>query len=108
MAGNKSVININIQTKYESICLQIQDSIARDNKVIANKFNKFFNYIAWKIDSKIIQTKNNFQDKLKNLNENSFFIHQETKEEIEDNIKLLNDNKTTGPNSFPTQIPKQF
>ena len=82
----KVLININIQTKYESICLQLQDSIARDNKVIANEFNNFFNYIASKIDSKTIQTKNNFQDTLKNPNKNSFFIHQETKEEIEDNI----------------------
>ena len=47
-------------------------------------------------------------DTLKNPNENSFFIHPTTKEEIEDNIKLLNDHKTTGPYSIPTQILKQL
>ena len=56
----------------------------------------------------MIQTKVNFQDTLKNPNENSFFIHPTTKEEIEDNIKLLNDHKTIGPHSIPTQILKQF
>ena len=91
------LININYQTKYAPICLQIKDSILADNKVIVNKFNNFFNLIATKIDSKIIQTKTNFQDTLKNSNGNAFFIHPTTKEEIEDNIKLLNDHKTTGP-----------
>ena len=88
--------------------LQIKDSIVTDSKVIANEFNNFFNSIASNIDSKIIQTKTNFQDTLKNPNENSFFIYPTTKEEIEDNIKLLNNHKTTGPNSIPTQILKQF
>ena len=104
----KILININTQTNYAPICLQIKDSIVTDSKVIANEFNNFFNSIASNIDSKIIQTKTNFQDTLKNPNENSFFIYPTTKEEIEDNIKLLNNHKTTGPNSIPTQILKQF
>ena len=102
------LININTQTKYAPVRLQIKDSIVTDSKVIANKFNNFFNSIASNTDFKIIQTKTNFQDTLKNPNENSFFIYPTTKEEIEDNIKLLNNHKTTGPNSIPTQILKQF
>ena len=98
------LIKINAQTKYAPICVQIKDSIVADNEVIANEFNS----IATKIDSKIIQTKTNFQDTFKNPNENSFFTHPTTKEEIEDNIKLLNDHRTTGPYSIPTQILKQF
>ena len=31
-------------------------------------------------------------------------MHPTTKEEIEDNIKLLNDHRTTGPNSIPIQF----
>ena len=104
----KVLMNINTQIKYAPICLQIKDSIITDNKVIANEFNNFFNSIATKIDSKIIQTKTTFQDTLKNPNEKPFFIHPTIKEEIEDNIKLLNDNKTTGPNSVPKKILKQF
>ena len=104
----KILININTQTNYAPICLQIKDSIVTDSKVIANEFNNFFNSVASNIDSKIIQTKTNFQDTLKNPNENSFFIYPTTKEEIEDNIKLLNNHKTTDPNSIPTQILKQF
>ena len=34
------------------------------------------------------------------------YIHPTTKKEIEDNIKLLNNHKTKGPNSIPTQILK--
>ena len=104
----KVLININTQTKYAPICLQIKDSIVTDNKVIGNEFNNFFNSIATKIDSKIIKTKTNFQDTLKSLNEKSFFIHGTTKQDIDDNIRLLNNHKTTGQNSIPTQILKQF
>ena len=38
----KVLININTQTKYAPICLQMKDSIITDNKVIANEFNNFF------------------------------------------------------------------
>ena len=86
----------------------MKDSIVTDNKFFANKFNNFFNSIATKIDSEIIQTKTTFQDTLKNPNEKSFFIHPTKKEEIEENSKLLIDHETTGPNSIPTQILKQF
>ena len=104
----KVLININTQTNYEPICLQIKDSVVTDSKVIANEFNSFFNSIASNIDFKIVQTKTNFQDTLKNPNEKSLFIHPTTKEQIQDNINLLNNYKTTGPNSIPTQILKQF
>ena len=80
----KVLININTQTKYAPICLQIKESILTDKKVIKNKFNNFFNSIATKIDSKIIQTKTNFDDTFVSPNENSFFIHPTTKEETED------------------------
>ena len=99
---------MNTQIKYAPTCLQIKDSIVTDNKVLANEFNNFFNSIASNIDSKIIQTKTNFQDTLKNPNKNSFFIHPTAKEEIEGNIRLLKDHKSTVPNSIPTQILKQF
>ena len=105
MAGNKSV---NKHKYPNQICTYLFISIVTDNKVIANKFNNFFHSIATKIESKIIQTKTTLQDTLKNPNEKSFFIHPTTKEEIEDNIKLLNDDKTTGPNSIPTQTLKQL
>ena len=82
---------MNTQIKYAPTCLQIKDSIVTDNKVLANEFNNFFNSIASNIDSKIIQTKTNFQDTLKNPNKNSFFIHPTAKEEIEGNIRLLKD-----------------
>ena len=74
--------NINTQTKYAPICLQIKDSTVTDNKVLANKFNNFFNSITTIVDSKIIQTKTDFQDILKNPNENSCFIHQQQNKKL--------------------------
>ena len=38
------------------------NSIVTDDKFIANKLNNYFNSIATNIDSKIIQTKTNFQE----------------------------------------------
>ena len=71
--------NINTQTKYAPICLQIKDSIVTDSKVITNKFNNFFNSIASNIDSKIIQTKTKFEDTLKNQMKTPFlYIHPTT------------------------------
>ena len=67
--------NINTQTKYAPICLQIKDSIVTDSKVITNKFNNFFNSIASNINSKIIQTKTKFQDTLKNQMKTPFYIY---------------------------------
>ena len=58
------LININTQTKYAPICLQINDSIVTENKVITNEFNNFFRSIATKIDSKIIRTKTNFPNSI--------------------------------------------
>ena len=76
------LININAQTKYAPICLQIKDSIVTDNKVIANEFNNFFNSIATKIDSKIIQTKTNFQDTIKNPKKIPFSYIQQQKKKL--------------------------
>ena len=105
MAGNKS---LNKHKYPNKIGTYLFISIVTDSKVIGNEFKNFFNSIAWNIDSKIIQTKTNSQDTLKNPNEDSFFIHTITKEEIADNIKLINNHKTAGPNSIPTQILKHF
>ena len=75
----KVLININTQTKYAPIYLQIKDSVVTDSKIIANEFNSFFKLIASTIDYKIIQTKTNFQNTLKNPNKNSFSIRPLTK-----------------------------
>ena len=41
----KVLININVETKYAPICLQIKDSIVTDKKVIANElFSTIFSY----------------------------------------------------------------
>ena len=57
--------NINTQTKYAPICLQIKDSVVIDSKVIENECNNLFKSIASNIDSKTIQAKTNFLDNIK-------------------------------------------
>ena len=61
----KVLININTQTKYAPICLQIKDSVVIDSKVIENECNNLFKSIASNIDSKTIQAKTNFLDNIK-------------------------------------------
>ena len=61
----KVLININTQTKYAPICLQIKDSVVIDSKVIENEYNNLFKSIASNIDSKTIQAKTNFLDYIK-------------------------------------------
>ena len=78
----KVLININTQTKYAPICLQIKDSIVTDSKVIANEFNNFFNSIATKIDSKIIQTETPFKTHLKIQMKNPFLCIQQQKKKL--------------------------
>ena len=45
---------------------------------------------------------------MKNPNERTFFLNATTKEELEDHLKLLKENKAIGLNSVPTKIRKIF
>ena len=88
--------------------LKISSSIVTDKNVVVNEFNDCFLSIASKIDTKIIKTDSKFHETLENPNEKTFFLNSTTKEELEDHLKLLKENKAIGLNSVSTKILKNF
>lgn len=75
-----------------------------DPKVIANTFNSFFASVADKIRSKIPKTPKTFSHYLKNSNPNTIFLSPTTKDEVLKCISSFNQNKASGPYSFPPRI----
>ena len=73
---------------------------------IANIFNDYFRSIAEKTKAKIKFSNKSFQDFLHHSNEELLFIRPTDAHEVNLIISLLNSNKSTGPNRFPTKILK--
>ena len=69
-------------------------------------FNNFFVTIASDIDSKIIHTNTCYKDYLQGSVLKSLFLKPAYKKEFISVINELKANKSTGPNSIPTQILK--
>ena len=69
-------------------------------------FNNFFVTIACDIDSKTIHTNTSYKDYLQGSVLNSFFLKPASEEEVISVINEMKTNKSTGPNSIPTQILK--
>ena len=61
--------------KFTPSCLEINHTLVTEKNKVANEFNHFFNSIATKIDAKIVKTKFQFHESLKNPNEKTF--HQQ-------------------------------
>ena len=62
--------------------------------------------IASDIDSKIIRTNTSYKDYLQGSVLNSFFLKPASEKEVISVINEMKTNKSTGPNSIPTQILK--
>ena len=75
---------------------------------IAEHFNEFFTSIGKNLQENIPPTKKRYSNYLKNPNPDSFFISATTPEEVSDVIMTLKSNKSTGPNSIPTNILKEI
>ena len=72
---------------------------------MAETLNNFVT-IAGDIDSKIIHTNTSYKDYLQRSVLNSFFLKPASKKEVLSVINEMKTNKSTGPNSTPTQILK--
>ena len=81
-----------------------------DPNKIANLFNEYFVNVGPNIDEKIAESKYDFKDFVKNVNENdaNFIMSPTVPQEIYDIIKLLDNKKSLGPNSIPIDILKTF
>ena len=76
---------------------------------IANEFNDFYVNVADKILEKTKYSGNkHFTQYLRNSNQNSFLARPTTPQEVADLIKLIDTNKSAGPNSIPNRILKEL
>ena len=73
---------------------------------ITNIFNDHFSSVAEKTKANIKFLNRSFQNFLHHPNEELLFITPRDAHEVNLIISLLNSNKSTGPNSLPTQILK--
>ena len=105
----KEIINIKkTKQNIQPVNLNIDDKLSTDVVQISEHFNDYFTSIASKIDSKIVQSAKSPLDYLTDYQQNSFFLNPTTKEEVEDIISTMKNNKATGPNSIPTKILKDL
>ena len=107
-AGIKEITNVSAKQK------QIINGIANDNNIIGNPkdiaehLNTQFGNMAKTIETEIPPSKQTFKDYLKNPTKNTLSINPLTKEKIQQEIKLLRNNKAIGPQSIPTKLFKTF
>ena len=77
-----------------------------DQKLVANKFNKYFVNVADKLAKDIPKHNSKFQDYLKNPNKHSIFINETTQYEIEDIVNAFGINKASDIYGISTKLVK--
>ena len=90
------------------ICLNADGIEETDQFLTCNRFNNFFSTTAQKIVGKIVKTNKIFLDFLTELLQSNFFLTPTLSHKIQEIIKSLNNKKTTGHNSTPTNLLKMF
>ena len=108
--GIKSIVNIKQQSSRKDITLIDGDGKdITDPYKISNSFNKYFVNIGPDIDKTIPKSKHDYNKYLNEIHCNkTLFLVPTTHNEIFDIIKILDINKSTGPNSIPVFILKIF
>ena len=106
--GIRQLININ-KKKTISIRTINQDGTSlTDNKDMANAFNNFYANIGNSIEQKIPKTQKTHMAYLSNPTNNIFEHTPCTEIEIKTIINNFGVNKSSGPNSIPTNLLKEF
>ena len=82
-------------------------TLITNHKKIANTFNKFFCDVPKQMENKIVETHKNYQDYLLNPIKNTFNLDPTSTEVVHSYIKILKNNKSTGPSSMPNKLFKQ-
>ena len=104
--GIKSIINIR-ETSYNlPTSMSINNVNESDPTMIAEGFNSYFSTIAEKLQNKIYSVNTNFSKYLSDKVDSNFLFQSADTEEILRIITSLNNSKSTGPNSIPTDILK--
>ena len=94
--GINEIIHNKFSKDQEAIFLDENGTIVTDQKVVANKFNKFYTSIADKLVSKLGNPSTKYQDYLKNPNEHSMFLNETDPGEISTLIRNLDINESRG------------
>ena len=104
--GIKSIINISNMKSMSLSSLNVNNKINTNPVDIANCFNDYFSNIGSKLADKIFPSKYDHLHYLKCSNPVSIFIKPTSKTEILNLISTLNNSKSSGPFSIPTDIFK--
>ena len=104
--GIKSIINISNMKSMSPSSLNVNNKINTNPADIANCFNDYFSNIGSKLADKIFPSKYDHLHYLKSSNPVSLFIKPTSKTEILNLIYSLNNSKSSGPFSIPTDIFK--
>ena len=104
--GIKSIINISNMKSMSPNSLNVNNKINTNPVDIANCFNDYFSNIGSKLAEKIFPSKYDHLHYLKCSNPVSIFIKPTSTIEILNLISTLNNNKSSGPFSIPTDIFK--
>ena len=104
--GIRSIISLKTNSHKQIRSININNKTESNSKIMAETFNNFFVTIASDIDSKILHTNTSYKDYLQGSVLNSFFLKPASEKEVISVINEMKTNKSTGPNSIPTQILK--
>ena len=86
----------------------IEGNTITDPQDISEYFNNFFTSIGQDLQKNIAPIKIQFSDYLKAPNTDTFHISPTTPKEMSDLTKTLQNSKSLGPNSIPTNILKEI
>ena len=115
--GIRTLVNIKSSKSSNIKLLDMNNNLVSDPKKVSNTFNDHFSTIGSKIEQKIPFAPGNVQDyfnkkdkdgKLIINSANSFFLTPTVPGEVEKIIVTLDIKKSTGPNSIPVFIFKNF
>lgn len=104
--GIKSIINTKANKSHSPDIINISGKQTSDQQLMAHSFNDFYSKIAAKTKSKIRKASCSPESFLHTPNDKSIFLRPSSTKEISDIIKNLNNHKSNGPASIPTNILK--
>ena len=100
----KPIINIQTKTNSQISSILVKEKIITEPKEITNAFNNYFSTIAFVLQDKVLHRNDKFNNYLSNPIQTSFFISPSSEQGILVIINGLNQNKTNGSHSIPSDI----
>ena len=104
--GIKQIIDLRKCNRFQPSAIFIDHELKSDPTEIANNFNNYFANVGPNLQDKINTTGTDFMRYLKTPNNNCFLFEPADCQEILLLIDSLDENKSTGPSSIPTDILK--